>query len=88
MADDNEPAMTIREMVREVYADVKEIHVYVGILKEANLPRRVDILESFKDSATGGSQKVTSVDTTVRGWLQPILAAAAIVVGVLIAVSK
>lgn len=45
--------MTLREMVQEVYADVKVMRSWMDETKPQKLPERVDELESLRDKLTG-----------------------------------
>lgn len=69
--------MTMKEMVTEMYRDMKDMRTDVRVLTQADLPRRVNDLESFRDGMAGGSARLSVVDTTVRGWLSSAVAVVA-----------
>jgi hypothetical protein len=80
--------MTMKQMVTEVYNDVKVLRTEVAVLQTSDLPRRVSELEYFRSATTGGAKRVGAVDATVRGWLQPVISVGAIITGVVIALVR
>jgi hypothetical protein len=82
------PVMSAKDVLLEVRDDVKLIGKNVDILVSQHLDERVRELEAFRSGMTGGSSRVQSVDATIRGWLQPAISVAAIIVGVLIATNR
>jgi hypothetical protein len=62
MADPGDATgMTIKEMVKELYSDMKLVRADVGVLCAANLPTRVDALERKRDIGAGRSGAIALV---------------------------
>ncbi len=58
---DSAPGMSAKELLLELRRDVKEIRSFVDVMRAADLPRRVDSLESTRDRDSGRNAVIAAV---------------------------
>lgn len=61
MSDGDEVGMTVKQMVSEVYRDVKQLRTDVAVLTAAKLPDRVDALEAARTFSLGRREVVAAL---------------------------
>jgi hypothetical protein len=87
-ADDPGAAMTTKDIVLDVWRDMKRLVPAVEILVSQDLDSRLRSVESCVAQRAGGDRRAQTVDGTIRGWAATVTSVSAVVIAVAVALTR